>query len=104
MLPALELDRRLEACGDPFLTTCRNISTGGMYIDTNNLVPVGSRIRLEVGSDANTFMTEAVVARVELRLAYTEEAQAIGKPSPDAARMTVARALVRLVEEMAVAG
>ncbi len=45
-----------------------NISTGGMYIDTNNLVSVGSRIRLEVGSDANTFMAEAVVARVNKSL------------------------------------
>lgn len=44
---------------------------------------------------------EAVVARVELRLAYAEVAQAIGKPSPDAARMTVSRALVRLAREMA---
>ena len=41
-----------------------NISTGGMYIDTNNLVPRGSRIRLEVGSGEHTFMAEAVVARV----------------------------------------
>lgn len=41
-----------------------NISTGGMYIDTNTLVPKGSRIRLEVGTGELTFMAEAVVARV----------------------------------------
>ena len=39
---------------------------------------------------------EAVIARVELRLSYREIAAALGKPSPDAARMAVARALVRL--------
>ncbi len=45
-----------------------NISIGGMYIDTNNLVSTGSRIRLEVGSDEQTFMAEAVVARVNKSL------------------------------------
>ncbi len=45
-----------------------NISTGGMYIDTNTLVSTGSRIRLEVGADQHTFMAEAVVARVNKSL------------------------------------
>lgn len=45
-----------------------NISIGGMYIDTNNLVPKGSRIRLEIGSEGQTFMAEAVVARVNKSL------------------------------------
>lgn len=39
---------------------------------------------------------EAVVARIELGCAYAEVAQALGKPSPDAARMLVARACLRL--------
>jgi RNA polymerase sigma-70 factor (ECF subfamily) len=43
---------------------------------------------------------EAVVARVELGCSYAEIAEALGKTSPDAARMMVARALVRLAEEM----
>lgn len=43
---------------------------------------------------------EAVVLRVELRYGYTEIAAALGKPSADAARMTVGRALIRLAEEM----
>ena len=43
---------------------------------------------------------EAVIARIELGLTYPELAQALGKPSPDAARMTVARAMVRLTEEL----
>ena len=45
-----------------------NISTGGMYIDTNNLVGVGSRIRLEVGTGEHAFMVEAMVARVSKSL------------------------------------
>ncbi len=45
-----------------------NISTGGMYIDTNHLVSVGSRIRIEVGSGEHSFMAEAVVARVNKSL------------------------------------
>jgi RNA polymerase sigma-70 factor (ECF subfamily) len=43
---------------------------------------------------------EAIVARVEMDGSYQEVAQALGKPSADAARMTVSRALVRLAEEM----
>jgi len=43
---------------------------------------------------------EAVIARVELGASYEEVARDLGKPSADAARMTIARALVRLAEEM----
>jgi len=45
---------------------------------------------------------EAIVARVEFGLSYGELARALDKPSPDAARMTVSRALVSLAREMAV--
>jgi RNA polymerase sigma-70 factor (ECF subfamily) len=43
---------------------------------------------------------EAIVARVELQLTYEEIAIALDKPSRDAARMTVARALLKLAVEM----
>ena len=43
---------------------------------------------------------DAVIARVELGLDYDGIAEALGKPSRDAARMTVIRALVRLAQEM----
>ena len=43
---------------------------------------------------------EAIVARVEMDGSYQEIAHALGKASPDAARMAVSRALVRLAEEM----
>jgi len=43
---------------------------------------------------------QAVVARIELGCSYDEIADALGKPSADAARMTVSRALVRLAREM----
>jgi RNA polymerase sigma-70 factor, ECF subfamily len=43
---------------------------------------------------------ELIVARVELGLTYVEVAAATGKPTPNAARMAVARALVRLAEEI----
>ena len=39
---------------------------------------------------------EAVIARVELGLSYAEVAQALGRPSPDAARMFVGRVLVKV--------
>ena len=43
---------------------------------------------------------ELIVARVEMGNGYEQIAAAHGKPSADAARMGVARALVRLAEEM----
>jgi len=43
---------------------------------------------------------EAVIARVELDQSFIEIAQTLGKPSSDAARMAVSRALLRLAEEM----
>jgi RNA polymerase sigma-70 factor (ECF subfamily) len=42
---------------------------------------------------------ELIVARMELGLTYAELAEATGKPSADAARMAVSRALVRLAKE-----
>jgi RNA polymerase sigma-70 factor, ECF subfamily len=43
---------------------------------------------------------EAIVARVELQQSYEEVAIALGKPSADAARMAVARALKALIKAM----
>ena len=40
------------------------------------------------------------MTRVEFGLSFAEVAEVLGKPSPDAARMAVVRALVRLAEEM----
>jgi RNA polymerase sigma-70 factor (ECF subfamily) len=43
---------------------------------------------------------EAIVARVEMDGSYEQVARALGKPSADAARMAVSRALLRLAQEM----
>lgn len=43
---------------------------------------------------------EAIIARVEVGYSYEELAEALGKPTPDAARKAAQRALVRLAEEM----
>ena len=43
---------------------------------------------------------EAVIARVELGESFAEIAAELGKASPDAARMTVNRALLKLAREM----
>jgi RNA polymerase sigma-70 factor (ECF subfamily) len=43
---------------------------------------------------------EAIVARIEMGMNYSDLAVALGKPSPDAARMAVSRALLRMAEEM----
>jgi RNA polymerase sigma-70 factor (ECF subfamily) len=44
---------------------------------------------------------EAIIARVEMGLSYDEIAEATGRSTPNAARMAVVRALLRLSEEMA---
>ena len=43
---------------------------------------------------------EAVILRIEFGYSYDQIAEALGKPSANAARMTVARALVHLAEVM----
>ena len=43
---------------------------------------------------------EAIIARVELQQSYDEIAIALGKPSADAARMAVVRALKNLLKAM----
>jgi RNA polymerase sigma-70 factor (ECF subfamily) len=44
---------------------------------------------------------ELILARVELGLGYQQVADALGKPSADAARVATSRALLRLAREMA---
>ena len=51
---------------------------------------------LELGEEDR----EAIIMRVELGQSYEEVAAALGKPSQDAARMAVRRALVRLAVRM----
>jgi RNA polymerase sigma factor (sigma-70 family) len=43
---------------------------------------------------------EAIIARLELGYSYDEVARLIGKPSANAARMAVERALVRLIDQL----
>ena len=43
---------------------------------------------------------EAIIARVEMGYSYEELAEALGKPTSEAARKAARRALVRLAEEM----
>ena len=43
---------------------------------------------------------ELIIARLEMQQSYAEIAATCGKRTPDAARMAVARALVKLAEEM----
>jgi RNA polymerase sigma-70 factor, ECF subfamily len=47
---------------------------------------------------------EAIIARVEIGYTYAELAEALGKPSAEAARKTARRALLRLAEELNCAG
>jgi len=47
---------------------------------------------------------EAVLLRIELGLTHVQVAEAMGSPSPNAARMLVARALARMAEVMDVPG
>jgi RNA polymerase sigma-70 factor (ECF subfamily) len=47
---------------------------------------------------------EAIIARIEVGYTYAELAEALGKPSAEAARKAARRALLRLAEEMNRAG
>jgi len=45
-------------------------------------------------------LREAIILRIEFGFSHQQVAEAIGKPTADAARMTVSRALVQLAREM----
>jgi RNA polymerase sigma-70 factor (ECF subfamily) len=65
---------------------------------------IGAQLMAQYEAALGRLTTEerdAIVARVELGCSYSEIAEALGKPSADAARMMVTRALLRLAEEMA---
>ncbi len=47
---------------------------------------------------------EAIIGRVEMGYSYEELAEALGKPSADAARKAAQRALVRLAQQMEIPG
>jgi RNA polymerase sigma-70 factor (ECF subfamily) len=77
--------------------------------------PAPSPLEMAIGADAlaryddalgrlKAGDREAIVARIELGLSYQEVAEATGKPSANAARMAVERALLRLLEEMGRSG
>jgi RNA polymerase sigma-70 factor (ECF subfamily) len=89
--------------------TARSPAVGAL--DENERDRAASPLDLAIGSEAveryeaalarlRPEEREAIVARVEMECSYQQIAQALGKPSPDAARMTVGRALLRLAEEM----
>jgi len=80
-------------------------------LDENAARAVGSPLEDAIGAEALTRYEaalgrlrpeerEAIVARVEMDGSYQDVARALGKPSADAARMAVSRALLRLAEEM----
>lgn len=85
-LPAGSLDSTLTAGGQSPLEA----AIGGELLDKYD------RALDRLDSEAR----EAVIARIEMGCSYAEIAESLGKTSPDAARMTVSRALVRLAEEM----
>ena len=80
-------------------------------LDGREIEPCPSPLEAAIGSEAllryEEALTrlrpeerEAVIARVELGYSYAELAEALGKPSSEAARKAAERALVRLAEEM----
>ncbi len=84
---------------------------GPLALDENAVAPDASPLEEAIGREAleryeaalqrlRAEDREAIIARVELGADYPEMARALGKPSPDAARVAVGRALVRLAKEM----
>ena len=80
-------------------------------LDVETKAPGPSPLELAIGREAldryETALSqlaaadrEAIIARIELGLTYDEVATALGRPSPDAARKAVERALFRLAHAM----
>ncbi len=87
---------------------CRPQSSG---LDTERVAPGPSPIEVAIGAELTERYEaalarlkpedrEAIILRVELGYSYAEIAEALEKPSADAARMTVSRSLLRLAQEL----
>ena len=51
----------------------QNLSDGGMYVKTNNVLPPGTEVTLEIQTDEGTFVLQGVIAwakRVPANLAH----------------------------------
>jgi RNA polymerase sigma-70 factor (ECF subfamily) len=92
---------------------CRRVSRRPKMTDVDQNTPDDNISPLEaaIGSEAVSRYEaalaslrdedrQAIVARIEMGFSYPEVAVMLGKPSVDAARMGVSRALVRLAEAM----
>jgi RNA polymerase sigma-70 factor (ECF subfamily) len=86
-------------------------SPGASELQDNQPDPGASPLEVAIGREAveryeaalarlRPEEREAIVAKVEMNYGYREVAWALGKPTADAARMAVSRALLRLAEEM----
>jgi RNA polymerase sigma-70 factor (ECF subfamily) len=84
---------------------------GADPVDTGLLDPAASPLEEAIGAEAlegyeaalarlDPGDREAIIARVEMGCGYEELAQALGKPTADAARKAAQRALVKLAREM----
>jgi len=77
-----------------------SLDSGAPANDLSPLEEMIGREELEAYDEAMAALEpqerEAIVGRVELGLGYAELAAAMGRPSPDAARMAVGRALLKL--------
>lgn len=80
-------------------------------LDTALIDPAPSPLEAAIGSEAMERYEralarlrpedrDAIIARVEMGMTHTELMHALGKPTPNAARMAVERALFRLAQEM----
>jgi RNA polymerase sigma factor (sigma-70 family) len=80
-------------------------------IDDKPIEAIGTPLEQAIGHEAREHYEaalqrlkpddrELIIARVEMEYTYEELAQALGRPSPEAARKAAQRALVRLAEEM----
>jgi len=92
---------------------CRRVAKRPAIDDLDERLPDGGASPLEAAIGAHAVARyeaalerlaaedrEAIVARLEMGYSYAEIATMTGRPSPDAARMAVSRALLRLAEEL----
>jgi len=80
-------------------------------LETERAAPEASPLEEAIGREAleryeralerlDPAESQAIVLRIELGLSWAEVADALEKPTPDAARVAVSRAIVRLAREM----
>jgi hypothetical protein len=59
------IEMHTDEVGVPVFANLTDVSMGGCYVETSNIVPAGSKIKLRFSMDDSSLAAEGIVARLD---------------------------------------